>query len=34
MPSKYTMDSLPKPNDDDVKIEEVPAKVYAAISWR
>ena len=34
MPSKYTKESLPKPNDEDVKIEEVPAQLYAALSWR
>lgn len=34
MPSKYTRESLPKPKDEDVKIEEVPGHTYGALSWR
>jgi effector-binding domain-containing protein len=30
MPSKYTMETLPRPNDDRVKIREVPPTRYAA----
>jgi len=33
MPDKYTIDTLPKPNNPDVKIVEVPAKRYAAIRF-
>ncbi|MBI5091879.1 MAG: heme-binding protein [Candidatus Hydrogenedentes bacterium] len=29
MPSKYTLDTLPKPNNADVRVVEVPAKRYA-----
>jgi DNA gyrase inhibitor GyrI len=29
MPSKYTLETLPKPNSPDVRIVEVPAKRYA-----
>lgn len=34
MPSEWTMDSLPAPNDADVKLEQVPAKMLAAITWK
>ena len=34
MPSKYTLDSLPKPKDRDVHIEEVPPQTFGVISWR
>ena len=33
MPGKYTMDTLPKPNNPDVKLVEVPAKRFAAIRF-
>lgn len=33
MPSKYTLDTLPKPNDARVKIREVPAKSYAVLRF-
>jgi hypothetical protein len=33
MPSHYTMDSLPKPVNQDVKLIEVPRKRYAAIRF-
>ena len=31
MPSKYLIDTLPKPNDETVALKEVPAKTYAVI---
>ena len=34
MPSEYTMDTLPKPNRDDVRIREVPARTLAALKFR
>ena len=34
MPSKYTLDTLPKPKDSDVKLEEVPSQTFGVISWR
>ena len=33
MPSKYTLDSLPRPNDARVKIREVPGKTYAVVRF-
>ncbi len=33
MPSKYTMETLPKPNNPDVRIVEVPAKQFAVIKF-
>lgn len=33
MPSAYTMETLPKPNNDKVDIKKVPAKTYAAIKF-
>jgi len=33
MPSEYTMDSLPKPNNDKVSITEIPAKKYAVVRF-
>ena len=33
MPSKYTMQTLPKPNNDEVIIIEVPAKTYGVIKF-
>jgi len=33
MPSKYTMQTLPKPNNPDVKILEVPAQTYGVIKF-
>ena len=33
MPSKYTKQTLPKPNNDKVKIKQIPAKKVAAIRF-
>jgi SOUL heme-binding protein len=33
MPSKYTMDTLPKPNNPAVVLQEIPAKRFAAICF-
>jgi SOUL heme-binding protein len=33
MPSKYTMETLPKPNNPAVKLKEVPAKRFAVIRF-
>jgi hypothetical protein len=33
MPSKYTMDTLPIPNDDRVQLREVPARKMAVLSF-
>lgn len=33
MPSKYSMDTLPKPNDSRVKIREVPARKVAVLRF-
>ena len=33
MPSKYTMETLPKPNNAAVKLKEVPGKRFAAIRF-
>ena len=33
MPSKYTMQTLPKPNNPDVEIIEVPAQTYGVIKF-
>lgn len=33
MPSKYTMQTLPKPNNPDVEIVEVPAQTYGVIKF-
>lgn len=33
MPSEYTMETLPKPNNDKVNIKKIPAKTYAAIKF-
>ena len=33
MPSKYTMETLPKPNNPDVEIVEVPAQTYGVIKF-
>jgi hypothetical protein len=34
MPSKYTKDTLPRPNNENVRIKEVPAQTFAAYAWR
>ncbi|KAL4858474.1 Heme-binding-like protein [Chlorella vulgaris] len=34
MPSKYTMATLPKPVNPDVKIKEMKARTMAALTWR
>jgi hypothetical protein len=34
MPSKYTKDTLPKPNDPDVVIKEVESRTAAALTFR
>ncbi|SJN34260.1 heme-binding protein [Psychrobacter sp. JB385] len=33
MPSKYTMQTLPKPNNPDIKIVEMPAQTYGVIKF-
>ena len=33
MPSRYTMEQLPKPNDPRVEFEEVPSRVVAALKF-
>lgn len=33
MPASYTMDTLPKPNNDAVKLEKVPGKRFAVIRF-
>jgi len=33
MPASYTMDTLPKPNNDEVKLEKVPGKRFAVIRF-
>lgn len=33
MPTSYTMDTLPKPNNDAVKLEKVPGKRFAVIRF-
>ena len=33
MPSKYTMETLPKPENDEIEIKKQPAKTYAAIQF-
>ena len=33
MPSKYTMQTLPKPNNPDIKIVKVPAQTYGVIKF-
>ena len=33
MPSKYTLDSLPKPNNAQVSIKQIPAKKFAVIRF-
>ena len=33
MPSKWTMETLPKPNDDRVRLTEVPAETFAVLSF-
>lgn len=33
MPSKYTMDTLPKPNDSSVTLREIPKRNYAVIRF-
>ena len=33
MPSSYAMDTLPKPNNPQVTLQEIPAKRYAAIRF-
>jgi hypothetical protein len=33
MPSKWTMEMLPKPNDDRVRLSEVPAETFAVLSF-
>lgn len=33
MPSKYTMETLPKPNNPAVELQEIPAKRFAAIRF-
>ncbi|KIZ02468.1 SOUL heme-binding protein [Monoraphidium neglectum] len=34
MPSQYTKDTLPRPNDASVEIKEVPAHTVAALTFR
>jgi len=34
MPSKYTQETLPKPNNENVKIKEVPERTFATYAWR
>ncbi|DBA76780.1 hypothetical protein WJX79_005523 [Trebouxia sp. C0005] len=34
MPSKYTQETLPKPNNENVKIKEVPKRTFATYAWR
>jgi hypothetical protein len=34
MPSKYTMETLPKPTNERVTLHEVPGKTMAALGWR
>ena len=34
MPSNYTMQTLPRPKNEAVKIVEVPARTMAATAWR
>ncbi len=34
MPQEYTMQSIPQPNNDKVKLIEIPAKTMAAITFR
>ena len=34
MPSKYDKTTLPKPNNANVKIKEVPAQTFASFAWR
>ena len=33
MPSKYTLDTLPKPNNEQVKLKEIPGKRLAALRY-
>ena len=33
MPANYTMDTLPRPNNDAVKLEKVPGKRFAVIRF-
>lgn len=33
MPSKYTLETLPKPLNENVKIYQVPARTMAALTW-
>ena len=33
MPSAYTMNTLPKPNNPAVQLREVPSKVWAVLSY-
>ncbi len=33
MPSKYTLDTLPKPNNEQVKLKEIPGKRLAVLSY-
>jgi effector-binding domain-containing protein len=33
MPSSYTMETLPKPKNDSVKLKEIPAKRYVAVRF-
>ncbi len=33
MPASYAMDTLPKPNNDEVKLEQIPAKRFAVIRF-
>ena len=34
MPSKYTKESLPRPNNKNVNIKEIPERAFATIAWR
>jgi hypothetical protein len=34
VPSKYTMENVPKPNDDRIKIQEVPERKIAVVRFR
>lgn len=33
MPASYTMDTLPRPNNDAVKLEKIPGKRFAVIRF-
>ena len=33
MPSQYTLATLPKPNNDAIRIRSIPAKTFAAVRY-